>query len=336
MLKFWNFLRYVVINFLFLRNSLYCLALYCICDVSEYRVYCFSDTAQRTGLISPCIESLTSWMQLTVNEEDSQTSMRACRSSTWASRPMTPLTLTWVSTLRLQQISFTWLWAEEVRGWRMMDLMIFLFDWYLCCHVMSGFFSGIVLVHCHVGVSRSATLVLAYLMLKQNLTLVDAICAVKENRGVIPNRGFLRQLIKLDSQLFGRHWTLKVLQIQFHWVRARKCEIDSSSIVHYVTHIRCTDSVACILFYLWKKTHFHHIILSWTMFNWHKSKNINICIYSLSMCTCLGNWSFTVLQESNVTDGEYLVVSPDISALKTLCLKLFVCPNTLGLLLSPN
>ncbi|XP_008417362.1 dual specificity protein phosphatase 26-like [Poecilia reticulata] len=64
---------------------------------------------------------------------------------------------------------------------------------------------GKVLVHCHVGVSRSATLVLAYLMLKQKLTLVEAICAVKDNRGVIPNRGFLRQLIKLDGQLFGKH-----------------------------------------------------------------------------------------------------------------------------------
>ncbi|XP_072289066.1 dual specificity protein phosphatase 26-like [Eucyclogobius newberryi] len=61
---------------------------------------------------------------------------------------------------------------------------------------------GKVLVHCHVGVSRSATLVLAYLMLKQNLTMVEAICAVKENRGVIPNRGFLRQLIELNKQLF--------------------------------------------------------------------------------------------------------------------------------------
>ncbi|XP_036000410.1 dual specificity protein phosphatase 26-like [Fundulus heteroclitus] len=64
---------------------------------------------------------------------------------------------------------------------------------------------GKVLVHCHVGVSRSATLVLAYLMLKHKLTLVEAICAVKDNRGVIPNRGFLRQLIKLDKQLFGKH-----------------------------------------------------------------------------------------------------------------------------------
>ncbi|KAI4820759.1 hypothetical protein KUCAC02_028728 [Chaenocephalus aceratus] len=64
---------------------------------------------------------------------------------------------------------------------------------------------GKVLVHCHVGVSRSATLVLAYLMLKHNLSLVEAICAVKQKRGVIPNRGFLRQLIRLDGQLFGKH-----------------------------------------------------------------------------------------------------------------------------------
>ncbi|XP_016113847.1 dual specificity protein phosphatase 26-like isoform X2 [Sinocyclocheilus grahami] len=34
---------------------------------------------------------------------------------------------------------------------------------------------GKILVHCHVGVSRSATIVLAYLMLKQNMTLVEAI-----------------------------------------------------------------------------------------------------------------------------------------------------------------
>ncbi|XP_062307071.1 dual specificity protein phosphatase 26-like [Osmerus eperlanus] len=64
---------------------------------------------------------------------------------------------------------------------------------------------GTVLVHCAVGVSRSATLVLAYLMLKQHLTLVEAICAVKDNRGVIPNRGFLRQLIKLNAKIHGNH-----------------------------------------------------------------------------------------------------------------------------------
>ena len=61
--------------------------------------------------------------------------------------------------------------------------------------------SGKVLVHCTVGVSRSATLVLAYLMIRQNLTLVEAIKTVKDHRGVIPNRGFLRQLNGLDGIL---------------------------------------------------------------------------------------------------------------------------------------
>ncbi|KAI1900915.1 hypothetical protein AGOR_G00054750 [Albula goreensis] len=66
---------------------------------------------------------------------------------------------------------------------------------------------GRILVHCAVGVSRSATLVLAYLMIRQNMTLVDAIKTVKDQRGIIPNRGFLRQLIDLDGKLHGRYKT---------------------------------------------------------------------------------------------------------------------------------
>ena len=62
-------------------------------------------------------------------------------------------------------------------------------------------FTGRILVHCAVGVSRSATLVLAYLMLYHRLTLVEAIKKVKDHRGIIPNRGFLRQLLALDRRL---------------------------------------------------------------------------------------------------------------------------------------
>uniref|UniRef100_A0A8D0GXK2 Dual specificity protein phosphatase n=1 Tax=Sphenodon punctatus TaxID=8508 RepID=A0A8D0GXK2_SPHPU len=60
---------------------------------------------------------------------------------------------------------------------------------------------GGILVHCAVGVSRSATLVLAYLMIRHHLTLVEAIKTVKDHRGIIPNRGFLRQLVALDNSL---------------------------------------------------------------------------------------------------------------------------------------
>ncbi|KFO37011.1 Dual specificity phosphatase DUPD1 [Fukomys damarensis] len=58
-----------------------------------------------------------------------------------------------------------------------------------------------ILVHCAMGRSRSATLVLAYLMIHRDMTLVDAIQQVARNRCVLPNRGFLKQLRELDKQL---------------------------------------------------------------------------------------------------------------------------------------
>lgn len=63
------------------------------------------------------------------------------------------------------------------------------------------FSSAKVFVHCAVGVRRSAALVLAYLMIYHNYTLVDAILKVKEKRWIFPNRGFLQHLINLDSEL---------------------------------------------------------------------------------------------------------------------------------------
>uniref|UniRef100_A0A8D0H2F6 Dual specificity phosphatase 13B n=1 Tax=Sphenodon punctatus TaxID=8508 RepID=A0A8D0H2F6_SPHPU len=58
-----------------------------------------------------------------------------------------------------------------------------------------------VLVHCAMGISRSATLVLAFLMICENMTLVDALQTVREHRGVCPNSGFLNQLRELDIRL---------------------------------------------------------------------------------------------------------------------------------------
>ncbi|NWX01708.1 DS13B phosphatase, partial [Caloenas nicobarica] len=63
---------------------------------------------------------------------------------------------------------------------------------------------GKVLVHCAMGISRSATLVLAFLMICEDMSLTDAIQTVRSHRGVCPNSGFLQQLRELDIQLGRR------------------------------------------------------------------------------------------------------------------------------------
>lgn len=64
---------------------------------------------------------------------------------------------------------------------------------------------GRVFVNCRYGVSRSATLVIAYLMIKKNMSAVEAVRTVKHARDVIrPNDGFLQQLAHLDNQLRKR------------------------------------------------------------------------------------------------------------------------------------
>ncbi|XP_023654003.1 dual specificity protein phosphatase 13B isoform X2 [Paramormyrops kingsleyae] len=60
---------------------------------------------------------------------------------------------------------------------------------------------GRVFVHCARGISRSATLVLAFLMICEKLTLAEAIKAVRQHRNILPNAGFLSQLHHLDLKL---------------------------------------------------------------------------------------------------------------------------------------
>lgn len=56
-------------------------------------------------------------------------------------------------------------------------------------------------MHCAMGVSRSGALVLAYLMICRGLSLAEAIAAVRLNRDIGPNSGFLQQLLQLDLSL---------------------------------------------------------------------------------------------------------------------------------------
>ena len=61
---------------------------------------------------------------------------------------------------------------------------------------------GICLVHCKLGVSRSTTFVIAYLIKYANLTTDEAFAFVKSKRSSIkPNDGFMRQLYKYEKIL---------------------------------------------------------------------------------------------------------------------------------------
>ncbi|MBN3272839.1 DUS18 phosphatase, partial [Polyodon spathula] len=64
--------------------------------------------------------------------------------------------------------------------------------------------SGRALVHCNAGVSRSATLCLAYLMKYRSMTLLEAHRLVKARRPIVrPNNGFWKQLIDYENRLHG-------------------------------------------------------------------------------------------------------------------------------------
>lgn len=64
---------------------------------------------------------------------------------------------------------------------------------------MSG---GKVLIHCQAGISRSATICLAYLMSKRKCSLEEAYEYVKERRPVIsPNFNFMGQLQTWEREI---------------------------------------------------------------------------------------------------------------------------------------
>lgn len=61
------------------------------------------------------------------------------------------------------------------------------------------------LVHCTMGMSRSTSIVLAYLVKHQGMSLAQALVHVKERRPVSsPNAGFMAQLVQYEVKVRGK------------------------------------------------------------------------------------------------------------------------------------
>ena len=65
-----------------------------------------------------------------------------------------------------------------------------------------------VLVHCMAGASRSATIVIAYLMWAKKMSFNDAFNFVKGKRLIIPNLGFKQQLEMFEKLLIDNNYDI--------------------------------------------------------------------------------------------------------------------------------
>lgn len=68
--------------------------------------------------------------------------------------------------------------------------------------IKTGLTTGAVLVHCRAGFSRSATIVIAYMMKAFDKSLYDAYTFIMKRRNILPNPHFMKTLMAYEFELF--------------------------------------------------------------------------------------------------------------------------------------
>ena len=74
-----------------------------------------------------------------------------------------------------------------------------------------------ILVHCAAGVSRSATIVIAYIMWKNKKKFEDALKFVQSKRMVFPNCGFQEQLKIFEKDLIKANYDINKINFNITW-----------------------------------------------------------------------------------------------------------------------
>jgi len=83
--------------------------------------------------------------------------------------------------------------------------------------MQDGLKNGKVLVHCMLGVSRAATLVVAFIMRELQMSTEEALAVVGRRRRVFPNTSFLEQL-----RWFHEHqWSVDKQTADYRELKAR-------------------------------------------------------------------------------------------------------------------
>eukprot|EP01099_Mayorella_cantabrigiensis_P004326 TRINITY_DN3252_c0_g1_i1.p1 TRINITY_DN3252_c0_g1~~TRINITY_DN3252_c0_g1_i1.p1 ORF type:complete len:420 (-),score=67.37 TRINITY_DN3252_c0_g1_i1:74-1333(-) len=76
--------------------------------------------------------------------------------------------------------------------------------------------NGVVLIHCSSGLSRSATVLAAYLICEHRMTLKTSLETIRKRKDVCPNAGFIKQLEQWEaSEMPLAHWSSKITNALF-------------------------------------------------------------------------------------------------------------------------
>lgn len=99
---------------------------------------------------------------------------------------------------------------------------------------------GAIFIHCRAGISRSATMVLAYLIIRLNFTLYEAYGFVRESRRILPNPYFMTQLDQLEQRILGTRsfnsfldeYAVEFIMCSLHLHKSRKDEVTRLYLTH--------------------------------------------------------------------------------------------------------
>ena len=84
-----------------------------------------------------------------------------------------------------------------------------------------------VLVHCAAGVSRSASIVIAYIMWDKKMSFEEAFEFVESKRNIGPNNGFIEQLKLFEKELIEKNYDIDKIKFEeIKWEPKNYCDYD--------------------------------------------------------------------------------------------------------------